>query len=459
MSGFQIRPVGGIFSGRRKLVAVVLVLLAVAAGWKLLGKGGGRPGMSMDAPPVRVATSLAQNVPHFLNGLGTVLPSGDVLVTSRVDGQLQRLHFAEGQRVKAGDLLAEIDPRPFQASLDQALGNLSKDKAQLENARNDLGRYAKLAQGNYIAAQQYETQRALVRQFEGVVRADQAAVDSARLQLEYSRITAPISGRLGLRNVDEGNMIKASDANGLVRITEISPCDVIFTLPESQVPLVVQALRHNESLPGSPPLLVQAWDREQKRLLAVGQLLSLDNQIDSATGTVRLKASFANKDGALYPNQFVNARLLVRILPGAVTVPASAVQLGTRGAYVYVVRQGEKGPGEKGPGEKRPGEKGQGAKGPGEKGPGESGQDTAQLQLVTPGVSSGGLTVIDKGLEPGERVVVDGLDRLRDGTAVRVAATVETPRAESVDGTAAADSGAAPNAPQGQASMPPAKAF
>ena len=244
MSGFQIRPVGGIFSGRRKLVAVVLVLLAVAAGWKLLGKGGGRPGMSMDAPPVRVATSLAQNVPHFLNGLGTVLPSGDVLVTSRVDGQLQRLHFAEGQRVNAGDLLAEIDPRPFQASLDQALGNLSKDKAQLENARNDLGRYAKLAQGNYIAAQQYETQRALVRQFEGVVRADQAAVDSARLQLEYSRITAPISGRLGLRNVDEGNMIKASDANGLVRITEISPCDVIFTLPESQVPLVVQALRH-----------------------------------------------------------------------------------------------------------------------------------------------------------------------------------------------------------------------
>ena len=361
MSGFQIRPVGGIFSGRRKLVAVVLVLLAVAAGWKLLGKGGGRPGMSMDAPPVRVATSLAQNVPHFLNGLGTVLPSGDVLVTSRVDGQLLHLHFAEGQRVNAGDLLAEIDPRPFQASLDQALGNLSKDKAQLENARNDLGRYAKLAQGNYIAAQQYETQRALVRQFEGVVRADQAAVDSARLQLEYSRITAPISGRLGLRNVDEGNMIKASDANGLVRITEISPCDVIFTLPESQVPLVVQALRHNESLPGSPPLLVQAWDREQKRLLAVGQLLSLDNQIDSATGTVRLKASFANKDGALYPNQFVNARLLVTVLPRAVTVPTAAVQLGSRGSYVYVVDK-----------------------------------DTVRLREVTPGVRTDSLTVIDK---------------------------------------------------------------
>ena len=400
MSGSQLRPAFNIFSSRRKFVVVLLVLLAIAAGWKLLGTGGGRPGMSMDAPPVRVATALAQDVPHFLNGLGTVLPSGDVLVTSRVDGQLQRLHFAEGQRVNAGDLLAEIDPRPFQASLDQALGNLAKDKAQLENARKDLVRYAKLSQGNYIAAQQYETQRALVKQYEGTVGADQAAVDSARLQLEYSRITAPISGRLGLRNVDEGNIIKASDTSGLVRITEISPCDVIFTLPESQVPLVVQALRHSETLPGSPPLVVQAWDREQKRLLAVGHLLSLDNQIDSATGTVRLKASFANKDGALYPNQFVNARLLVRTLPGAVTVPASAVQLGTRGSYVYAVRQGEKG------------------------------QDEAKMCLVTPGVSSGGLTVIDKGLEAGERVVVDGLDRLRDGTAVRVAATVETPRAE-----------------------------
>ena len=413
MSGSQFRPVSSIFSSRRKLVAVVLVLLAIVVGWKLLGKGSGRPGMSMDAPPVRVATALAQDVPHFLNGLGTVLPSGDVLVTSRVDGQLQRLHFAEGQRVKAGDLLAEIDPRPFQASLDQALGNLAKDKAQLGNARKDLERYAKLSQGNYIAAQQYETQRALVKQYEGTVGADQAAVDSARLQLEYSRITAPISGRLGLRNVDEGNMIKASDTNGLVRITEISPCDVIFTLPESQVPLVVQALRHSENLPGSPPLVVQAWDREQKRLLAVGHLLSLDNQIDSATGTVRLKASFANKDGALYPNQFVNARLLVRTLPGAVTVPASAVQLGTRGSYVYVVRQGKEG------------------------------QDEVQLCLVTPGVSSGGLTVIDKGLEAGARVVVDGLDRLRDGTAVRVAATVETPKAESVNATVEPDSSAA----------------
>lgn len=425
----QHKPVSGLLSGRGKAVVLILVLLALAAGWKLLGRGAGRPDMSMDTPPVRVAAALAQDVPHFLNGLGTVLPSGDVLVTSRVDGQLLRLHFAEGQRVKAGDLLAEIDPRPFQASLDQALGNLARDRAQLENARKDLSRYAKLVQGSFIAAQQYETQRALVRQYEGTVEADQAAVDSARLQLEYSRITAPISGRLGLRNVDEGNMIKSSDSGGLVRITEISPCDVIFTLPESQVPLVVQALRRAEAQPDPHRLAVQAWDREQKHLLGTGRLISLDNQIDSATGTVRLKAVFPNTDEALYPNQFVNARLLVRTLHDAVTVPAAAVQLGRRGAYVYVVRQGERG------------------------------GDEAELRLVTPGISTGGLTVIEKGLAPGEKVVVDGLDRLREGIAVRVAATTETPRAESADtvpenGPDAASASAPGTPPSAGASSP-----
>lgn len=359
--------------------------------------------MSMDAPPVRVATALAQNVPHFLNGLGTVIPSSDVLVKSRVDGQLVRLHFQEGQRVKAGDLLAEIDPRPFQAALDEAQGNLAKDQAQLDNARRDLARYAKLAKGDFIAAQQYETQRALVRQYEGTVEADKAAVDSARLQLDYSRITAPVGGRLGLRNVDEGNQIKSSDSDGLVRITEVSPCDVLFTLPESQVPLVARALREREENPSLPPLPVQAWDREQKHLLAVGSLLSLDNQIDAATGTVKLKARFPNQDGALYPNQFVNARLMVRMLKDAVTIPASAVQLGSRGSYVYVVSKDDKG------------------------------DKIAHVREVTPGISTDRLTVIDKGLKAGEVVVVDGLDRLRDGITVKVAATVETPKAEAVE--------------------------
>ena len=392
-------------TGRRRIyIWLALALAAALIVWRLFFAGGGaRPGMSMDAPPVRVATALAQNVPHFLNGLGTVIPSSDVLVKSRVDGQLVRLHFQEGQRVKAGDLLAEIDPRPFQAALDEAQGNLAKDQAQLDNARRDLARYAKLAKGDFIAAQQYETQRALVRQYEGTVEADKAAVDSARLQLDYSRITAPVGGRLGLRNVDEGNQIKSSDSDGLVRITEVSPCDVLFTLPESQVPLVARALREREENPSLPPLPVQAWDREQKHLLAVGSLLSLDNQIDAATGTVKLKARFPNQDGALYPNQFVNARLMVRMLKDAVTIPASAVQLGSRGSYVYVVSKDDKG------------------------------DEIAHVREVTPGIRTDRLTVIDKGLKAGEVVVVDGLDRLRDGITVKVAATVETPKAEAVE--------------------------
>ena len=212
-----------------------------------------------------------------------------------------------------------------------------------------------------------------------------------------------MGGRLGLRNVDEGNQIKSSDSDGLVRITEVSPCDVLFTLPESQVPLVARALREREENPSLPPLPVQAWDREQKHLLAVGSLLSLDNQIDAATGTVKLKARFPNQDGALYPNQFVNARLMVRMLKDAVTIPASAVQLGSRGSYVYVVSKDDKG------------------------------DEIAHVREVTPGISTDRLTVIDKGLKAGEVVVVDGLDRLRDGITVKVAATVETPKAEAVE--------------------------
>lgn len=352
-------------------------------------------------PPVRVAEAICQNVPHFLNGLGTVAPSGDVLVQSRVAGQLLRLHFKEGQRVTAGELLAEIDPRPFQAELEKAQGTLAKDKAQLENARRDLARYAKLAKGDYIAEQQYESQKSLVRQWEGSVEADQAAVDSAALQLEYSRITAPISGRLGLRAVDEGNQITANEPDGIVRITETSPCDVIFTLPESQVGLVSGALRKREQDPALPPLEVQAWDREDKKLLATGVLLSLDNQIDHATGTIRLKARFANTEGDLYPNQFVNARLLAQTIPDAVTVPAASVQLGAKGSYCYVVEAGE-----------RDGKK----------------IDIASYREIKPGIVDSGVQVIESGLKAGEMVVVDGLDRLRDGIQVHVAATMQTPR-------------------------------
>ena len=292
---------------------------------------------------------------------------------------------------RAGDLLAEIDPRPFEAALGEARGALARDTAQLENARRDLSRYEKLVSGGHIARQQYDNQRALVRQYEGTVQSDKAAVDSAALQLQYSRITAPADGVLGLRKVDEGNMVHASDTEGLVRITLLTPSYVVFTLPESRVPLVAQHWREARKSGGR--LLVQAWDREQQALLAQGYLLSMDNQIDTATGTVKLKAEFANEDHTLFPNQFVNARLLVTVLPRAVTVPTAAVQLGSRGSYVYVVDK-----------------------------------DTVRLREVTPGVRTDSLTVIDKGLAAGEVVVVDGVDRLRDGLRVRVTASMETPR-------------------------------
>lgn len=388
-------PTGSPRRGRRLLFVLVLLAIAAAA-FLLFGKKGGRGPMPAPTVPVRVVTVRQQSMPHFLNGLGTVTPSADVLVTSRVDGQLMRLHFTEGQHVSAGDLLAEIDPRPFEAALAEARGTLARDKAQLVNARRDLDRYAKLAAGDYIARQQYESQRATVRQYEGTVAADEAAVQSAALQLEYSRIVAPVSGRLGLRNVDEGNMIKASDTEGLVRITEITPCYVVFTLPENRVPLVGTALRRTRE--GAARPLVQAWDREQKNLLAFGELLSMDNRIDQATGTVRLKAQFANEKLSLYPNQFVNARVLVAELPDALTIPTAAVQLGSRGSYVYVIDK----------------------------------ENIAHVRTITPGIATNSLTVVDEGLQAGETVVVDGLDRLRDGLRVKIAATVETPQAEDI---------------------------
>lgn len=380
---------------------LVAVALGLVTAWRLYffnAAPAGRPDMMGEAPPIRVATATSQTVPHYLNGLGTVSPSSDVLVQSRVDGQLMKLHFKDGQRVSAGDLLAEIDPRPFQAALDQAKGTLLRDQAQLENARRDLARYEKLARGDYIAEQQYENQKALVRQYQGTVESDKAAVDSARLQLDYSRVTAPVSGRLGLRAVDEGNQVKANDSAGIVRITETDPSDVIFTLPESQVGVVTQAMRAREKDPTAPPLLVEAWDRENKNRLADGVLLSIDNQIDSATGTVKLKARFPNETDALFPNQFVNARLLARSIHDAVTVPAAAVQLGANGSYCYVVTEGENG-------------------------------TTVSYREVKPGLIANGAQIIEKGLEPGEVVVVDGVDRLRDGSRARVAAKMETPEA------------------------------
>lgn len=363
----------------RTLLIFLVVGGAIFFAWRHFAPSAKAPPPTIPPQPVRIAMAKQQNVPEYLNGLGTVTAANTALVRSRVDGQLQRLHFTEGQMVKAGDLLAEIDPRPFEVSLSEARGLLARDQAILENARQDLARYTRLGKTGGMSAQEVDTQRSLVRQYEGIVKNDQAQVDAAELQLTYSRITAPISGRLGLREVDEGNMIRASDADGIVRITQTQPVYVVFTLPETRVPLITEALRQQ----ASASLPVQAWDREQKHLLATGTLLTLDNQIDLATGTVKLKARFENTDDTLFPNQFVNARLLVRTLKDVVTVPASAVQLGPNGYFVYVIKNG-----------------------------------AVSVRQVDVGWKTDTLAVIDKGVAAGEEVVTDGLDSLRDGTRV-----------------------------------------
>jgi len=330
--------------------------------------------------PVAATAVRARDVSLYLTGLGSVTPVNTVTVKSRVDGQLMRLAFQEGQLVSAGDLLAEIDPRPFQVQLEQAEGQLARDQALLKNAQLDLERYRVLVEQDSIPRQQLDTQESLVRQDEAALKTDQAAVDSARLQLVYCRITAPIGGRVGLRLVDPGNIVHASDANGLVVITQLQPIAVVFTIPEDNIPSVLERLKRGMRLP------VEAYDREQRRRLAVGSLLTVDNQIDPTTGTVKLKAVFPNADNSLFASQFVNARLLLDVKRAATVVAAAAVQRGARGAFVYVVKPA----------------------------------GTVEARLVTMGVTDGDDVSIEAGLRVGEQVVLDGADRLRDGSKVEL---------------------------------------
>lgn len=368
------------------LVAAAIVALVVH---RLFAPAQNRQPPAAESP-VSTALAVAQDVPHYLQGIGTVQPLADVLVTSRVTGHLVALHFTEGDRVKEGDLLAEIDPRPFEAALAQAKGTLARDQAELANARKDRDRYAVLAKKDFVARQTYDAQVATVRQLEGTVAADKASVDTAALDLVYSRITAPVSGRLGIRKVDIGTMITANDTTGIVRVTEMTPSYVVFSLPEVNVGLVTAALAEGRATGAMP--VVDAWSRDQKTLLAQGTLLAADNRIDTDTGTIKLKAVFANEDERLFPNEFVNARLRARVLRGVVTVPPSAVQLGSSGTYVFVV----------------------------------DAESRAHMRPVATGIATGAVTVVESGLAAGETVVVDGVDRLREGSRVRVAATVET---------------------------------
>jgi multidrug efflux system membrane fusion protein len=346
----------------------------VAAGGQ---RQNGAPGFN-PIVPVMVATAQHGDVPIYFSGLGTVTAFNTVTVHSRVDGQLISVAFKEGQFVHQGDLLAQIDPRPFQVILEQAEGALAKDTAQRKDAEANFERFKLLYAEGVIPKQQMDTQQAQVGQFDGAIKTDQAMIDSAKLQLSFTHITAPISGRIGLRLVDAGNMVHASDAGGLLVITQLQPISVVFSLPQDQLPQVVAKLRAGGQLP------VMAYDRDDTAKIASGTLASIDNQIDTSTGTYKLKATFANDDNILFPNQFVNVHLLVDTKRNLTVVPVTAIQRGPQGTYVYAVDH----------------------------------NNVAKIHTVTVAQSTNENAGLSSGLNPGDTVVIDGQDKLQDGSQV-----------------------------------------
>jgi len=382
---------------RARVVSILLVLVVVAAvgAYLLWGKvfplsaqgrgnpaagSGGRNAAAGRPVPVVAAAARKGDIGVYLNGIGAVTPIATVTVHTRVDGQLMTVAFREGDMVKHDDLLAEIDPRPFQAQLTQFEGQLARDQALLEDARLDLERYKVLWAQDSIPKQQLDTQEYLVRQYEGTVKNDQGQIEATKVNLIYCRITSPITGRVGLRLVDPGNIVHAADANGLVVITQLQPITVVFTLPEDNIPSVLDRIAHGTTL------AVEAFDREQRHKLATGTLLTIDNQVDPTTGTVKLKATFANSDNRLFPNQFVNSRLLLDVKHGVVLVPSVAIQRSPKGAFVYVIKPDK----------------------------------TVSVRTVTVGVTDADTAEVDSGLQVDESVVVDGADRLRDGSRVEL---------------------------------------
>ncbi|AEF99961.1 MdtA/MuxA family multidrug efflux RND transporter periplasmic adaptor subunit [Methylomonas methanica] len=367
---------------------VIVLLTAVATGYSIwrpdsAGEARGEARADKrDQNPMAVSTASVKQgeMPIFLEGLGTVTPLRTVTLHSRVDGELVRVAFSEGQQVKQGEVLAEIDPRAFQVQLQQAQGQLLHDEALLKNAEIDLARYQTLLEQDSIAAQQVATQEALVKQYRGTVEVDRAQVENAKLQLSYTKITAPLSGRVGLRLVDQGNLVHANDSNGLMVITQLQPITVVFTLPEDRVQAVMQRWHAAGMLP------IEAYDRAGQQRLAGGRLLALDNQIDPTTGTFKLKAQFDNTDKALFPNQFVNIKMKLDSLPTATLVPTAAIQQGAAGSFVYVVKD----------------------------------DNTVTVSAVKLGPGLAETVAVLEGLTPGQQVVIDGADKLREGGRVKV---------------------------------------
>lgn len=369
----------------------ILVLLILLAG---CGSTNTKPAQASAGPPaipVGVATAERRDVPVFQEGLGSVQASNTVSLKSRVDGQIVTIAFREGQAVKQGDLLIVIDPRPYQVQLEQAQAALARDQAQLKNAQLDYQRYQNLSKEGVIAQQQFDAQKALVGQLEGTVQSDQAAIDNAKLQLAYTRITSPVSGRIGLRLVDIGNMVHAADTNPLLVVTQLQPIAVVFTLPEDVLPNVAKHMR-------SGTLQVDAYSRDDTTKLATGKLLTIDNQIDPTTGTGKLKAIFDNNDNALWPNQFVNAHLLLETRKGITVVPAASIQRGPQGGtYTYLVKPDK----------------------------------TIEVRQVKVAFTQANVSAIDSGLVPGELVVTDGQDKLQGGSRVEPHSGTPSPSGKS----------------------------
>lgn len=373
--------------GRLWLAALLVVaVVAGAIAWYLLrtpagtpaAKGGAGVDANAQALPVVAAPVRKGDIDVHINALGTATPRNTVVVRTRVDGQLMSVAFREGQVVHAGDLLAQVDPRPFEVQLSQANGQMAHDQALLKNAQVDLERYRTLLKQDSISSQQVDTQEALVRQYQGQIETDQGAIDNAKLQITYARITSPISGRVGLRQVDPGNIVHAADTNGVVTITQEQPMTVVSPVPEDDVPRIVKRMQAQQEVP------IEAFDRSGKTKLATGHLLTIDNQIDTTTGTIKVKAEFPNTDGALFPNQFVNVRMVVETRQNTTLVPTAAIQRGAPGTFVFLVKPDQ----------------------------------TVAMTPVKLGAVEGETTELQTALEAGSMLVVDGADKLRDGSKV-----------------------------------------